>query len=198
MSGKPFECGYGAIVNEDVEVLERCLQMRMLPVEPHDTIRVCEIGAHDGNTGLGIKRFLETLGFELQYWGIEPDPHRIKFIWEGATLIVGDSSEVFHQVPGDLDLVWVDGCHCFNHVALDTLHYAPKVRVGGFICYHDINPLGEGAEHQYHGPVIPEFGLATNQALKALRFPWPEWELFMECFPADIHNCGTRAYRRIA
>lgn len=94
-------------------------------------------------------------------------------------------------------MLWVDGCHCMRCVVMDVLHYTPKVRPGGYVCFHDVNPKGEGAEHQYHGPMIPEFGLAVNQALHAIRFPWPNWAFFMERVPTDVHNCGTRAYRRI-
>ena len=45
MSGKIFECGYGAIVMEDVVVLERCLEKLC---SPGAAVRVCEIGCHDG------------------------------------------------------------------------------------------------------------------------------------------------------
>ena len=139
MSGEPFKCGYGAIVNEDVEVLEWCLRQL---VRPNDDVSILEIGTHDGGTAMGMMRFLESIGGAIDYYGIDPDngSHRPRHLPGGARIIIGDSAEVYDQVPYDHDLVWVDGCHCFNHVVLDTMHYAPKVRMGGFICYHDINP----------------------------------------------------------
>lgn len=194
MSGKIFECGYGAIVMEDVEVLESCLEKLC---SPGATVRILEIGAHDGGTALGIKRYVESHGAGLEYYGIEPDRARTPFIWPGATLINGDSAEVFNQIPGDLDLVWVDGCHCMNHVILDTVHYAPKVRNFGFICYHDTNPESQGIDKQhYHGPDIPEFSVAVNRALMAIRWPWGPWEAFRESYPLDQPRCGTRAFRK--
>lgn len=206
MSGKLFD-RYGAILDEDVEVLEACMkkigESRMIGPGggSYAPIRICEIGMHDGATAKGIESFWkQRLYFTLEYYGIDPDDgtKRPRYTPQGATVIVGDSCEVFNQVPDGLDLLWVDGCHCFNHVVLDTLHYAPKVRVGGFICFHDVNPKGQGTEHQYHGPDIPEFGLAVNQALTAIQFPWTGWQLFMERIPTEVQNCGTRAYRRIA
>lgn len=205
MSGKLFECGYGAILREDVEVLEACLQ-RLIGgpgevVVPH-TISVCEIGMHDGGTARGIESFVNAYGCALSYIGIDPDDgtKRPRHVPAGGKVIVGDSAEVYGQVPDGLDIVWVDGCHCLNHVVLDTLHFAPKVRVGGFLCFHDVNPSCQGWGHQYHGPDTPEFAVDVVHALAALRFPWPGWELFMERCPDPKENidCGTRAYRRVS
>lgn len=191
MSGKIFECGYGAIVNEDVEVLESCLKELI----PAGVVRVLEIGAHDGATALGIKRFVEAAGAKLVYYGIEPDPHRRQFAWEGATLINGKSSEVFNQIP-EVDLVWVDGCHCFTCVALDILLYSPKVRNFGFMCFHDVNPTIQGKEKQYHGPDHPAFYVDVLNGIKAMNFPSGAWEFYAEKCPTDIPGCGTRAYRK--
>lgn len=194
MSGNLFD-RYGAIVNEDVEVLEACLAR--LTEGRQSTVRVLEIGCHDGGTALGIKLFLAARRCRLEYWGIDPDAsNRIKFNWgDGCTVIEGDSAEVFEQIPENLDLVWIDGCHCFNHVALDTLHYAPKVRDGGFLCFHDTNYRGQGQFHQYHGPAdSPYFGLSVNHALYALGFPWPGWMAFEDRAPADRADCGTRSF----
>lgn len=206
MSGEPFQCGYGAIVREDVQVLEECLE-RLIYGE-HPKIRVLEIGMHDGGTAKGIERFITNVPHigeaglilkDLEYWGIDPDPgtSRPRYVPEGGKVIIGDSAEVFDQIPHELDLVWVDGCHCVNHVLLDTLHYTPRVRSGGFICFHDINPAGQNAkEHQYHGPNTDAFGLAVTSALEAICFPWAPWTLFDEKYPSDRANCGTRAYRK--
>lgn len=199
MSGKIFECGYGAIVREDVEVLEACLlAVARDAVVKNRPVRVLEIGMHDGGTARGIERFVKESNWYLDYIGIDPDDgtKRPRYVPAGGRVVVGDSSEVFSQIPGGLDLVWVDGCHCMNHVILDTLHYGRKVRPGGFMLFHDVNPKGQGKEHQYHGPDEPEFGLAIDMAHEAIEFPWSPWIKFMERVPDDVHNCGTRAYRR--
>lgn len=197
MSGKLFD-RYGAILEEDVEILEECLMVALMETGAERSLRVLEIGMHDGGTARGIEKYVNGLDAKLAYWGIDPDKGltRPRYAPKDATVIIGDSAEVFNQVPDDLDLVWVDGCHCLNHVVLDTIHYAKKVRTGGFICFHDVNPVGQGQEHQYHGPVIPEFGLAIDMAHKAIQFPWSPWLLFKEGWPTDVHNCGTRAYKK--
>lgn len=206
MSGQPFECGYGAIVQEDVQVLEQCLAELcgafggnvVATNNPLHPIRICEIGMHDGGTARGIEAFLLKFGRRLEYYGIDPDDGstRPRYVPEGGKVVIGDSAEVFNQIPDGLDLVWVDGCHCRGHIILDTVNYGERVRPGGFMLFHDVNPAGQGQEHQYHGPEIPEFGLAIDMAHKAIRFPWHPWVLFAEAWPTDRHNCGTRAYRK--
>lgn len=203
MSGEPFQCGYGAIVNEDVSVLERCLTAALgdayvvLGERPRP-LRVLEIGMHDGGTAQGIERWCRIHAIDLDYIGIDPDDgkSRPRYVPENGRVVIGDSAEVFSEIPGGLDLIWCDGCHCINHVALDTLHYERKVRRGGFMLFHDVNPVGQGKEHQYHGPEYKEFGLAIDMAHKLIGWPHDGWELFAEAWPTDRHNCGTRAYRK--
>ena len=204
MSGKLFD-KYGAIQAEDVEVLEACLTHIAEQARKDGRFaRICEIGMHDGNTARGIENFFKERGQQMTYWGIEPDTvsTRPRFVPANGLLIQADSAECYEVIPEWLDLVWVDGCHCRNHVVLDTLNYAPKVRVGGFICFHDINPIGQGllSEHQYHGPNTPDFALAVNKALSLIRFPWDNWTFFAQGVPpaSDGIDCGTGAYRRIS
>ncbi len=204
MSGEPFCCGYGAIVSEDVAVLEACLTVALMDGHARNwdggppKLRIVEIGMHDGGTAKGIEDFLAARGVALDYVGIDPDDGttRTRHVPNDGKVIVGKSAESFHLVEGNIDLLWIDGCHCLNCVVLDTIHYTPKVRKGGFVCFHDVNEVGEGSEHQYHGPDIPEFGLAVNHALAAIRFPWEPWTMFGEAWPTDRHNCGTRAFRK--
>ena len=207
MSGTLFECGYGAIVLEDVAVLEACLfalQDQFIPGLDH-VIRVLEIGMHDGGTARGIENYLKPVSDRigrnlLRYTGIDPEngSTRPRHIPAGGKVIIGDSAEVFSQVEGPLDLVWVDGCHCMNHVILDVAHYATMIRVGGFILFHDANPTAQGQTHQYHGPDIPEFAVSVTKGLEAIQFPWPNWKLFDKRFPSDKQDCGTLAFQRIA
>lgn len=205
MSGHLFD-KYGAILQEDVEVLESCLTIVAAACKAQGRFaRICEIGMHDGNTARGIENFFKALGLSMTYWGIDPLTaavnQRPRYIPANGLEVIGDSAEVFNQIPDGLDLVWVDGCHCRNHVVLDTINFESKVRPGGFICYHDINPAGQGRleEHQYHGPNIPEFALAVNQALDLIRFPWGTWQFFAEKYPQPAEfpfDCGTRAFRK--
>lgn len=218
MSGQLFSRGYGAILDEDIEVLEACLRAIMdakqqpagsteaISTNILPRVKVCEIGMHDGNTARGIETFLHTHGFGLEYYGIDPDDGstRPRVCPNGGHILVGPSNEMFIHVPEGMDLVWIDGCHCEPCVICDIALFAPKVSVGGFLCLHDTNERGQfrsDAGHQYHGPEdSPYFGLAVRHAMKSIRFPWPEWELVADRTPPepDRIDCGTMAFRRIA
>lgn len=205
MSGRLFD-RYGAILPEDVEVLEDAMRHIVAEWNGNDprVVNVLEIGMHDGATARGIETYFNLHGVNIHYIGVDPDDGttRFRYVPNGATVIVGDSAEVFARVPGDLDLVWIDGCHCMNHVMLDTIHFAPKVRPGGFMLFHDVNPRGQGLHHQYHGPETPEFGLATDLAHAAIGFPWSSfwkpWDKWIEKIPAEVErtDCGTRSFRK--
>ena len=41
----------------------------------------------------------------------------------------------------NLDFIYIDAIHTFDHVMMDLIRWCPKVRVGGIIYGHDSNPL---------------------------------------------------------
>lgn len=55
----------------------------------------------------------------------------------------GKSSELASSFPdGYFDWVYVDGDHCYEAVKNDLALYAPKIRVGGFLCGDDYDNSG--------------------------------------------------------
>lgn len=184
---------YGAVCKEDIQVIEASVSALL----PRDVVRVLEIGAYEGQTGAGIKRFLEANGSKIAYWGIDPgllgknDPP-----FEGATTIKGTSEESFHLVPDEFDFIFVDGNHSRNSVMLDILNYEPKVVPGGFMLFHDTSPTMQGQDYQYHGPKIPEFHVAVLAAFELVGWPWHPWTKFMESVPTDDNRYGTHSYRK--
>ena len=54
-----------------------------------------------------------------------------------VTLIQGRHQDVANQVPGDADLLFVDGYHSEEFVTTDLELGWPKVRPGGVLCGHD-------------------------------------------------------------
>ena len=179
---------------------------------PKPVVRVLEIGTYEGHTARGIKKFLEAHGSSIAYWGIDPglaDPNGARFSgakkefyakapFPGANFVKARSDEAFHLVPNDFDFIFVDGNHSRNAVVLDVANYYRKVAPGGFMLFHDINPANQGAKfytYEPPGPQIPEFGNCVVEALELIRFPWEPWFLFMEKYPLDHHQNGTRAYR---
>ncbi len=184
---------YGALQRGDIEVLEAVLEA----IRPSGKCRFLEIGIYDGHTARGVQEWCRNNNVDLDYWGIDdaslcsPKPP-----FPGATLIVGNSIEVFYLVPKDLNVVFVDGNHSCNHAILDTLHYGARVVDGGFMVFHDTAP------HLQHtmrepGPDIPEFYNAVNQAHDMLNFPFEPWTMFKRCLGhRDDKFGGMTAFRK--
>lgn len=110
------------------------------------------------------------------------------FALEHPLLIVGDSTcpDIKQRAAanGPYDIVYVDGCHEYEYVKEDLLHYPTLVRPGGYLVVDDAScylkqPFGffQGIE-----PVC--------RAVRAVIEPDPNWEHLL----AIVHN---RVFRRI-
>lgn len=190
----PFCPRFGSVIEEDAQVIEATLAQFQQPA-----VKWLEIGMFAGGTGRGVRDFLSARGMALEYWGIDAglitDPVTP---FAGAHVIKGRSEEVFPYVPDGFDGIFIDGCHCRNHVILDTMNYGPKVRVGGFLLFHDCGKASQGIDKQPCGPNVPEFGISTLAAFQMMKWPTPEWELFMEKEREGLALGGTRSYRKLA
>lgn len=190
----PFCPRFGSILEEDAQVIEATLSQ--LCGQPK--VKWLEIGMFQGGTGVGVRDFLAARNVALEWWGIDaglitdPSPP-----FPGAMVIKGRSEEVYPDVPSGLDGIFIDGCHCRNHIVLDTLNYAPKVRAGGFLLFHDCGKASQGKDKQPCGPDLPEFCISTIAGLEILKFPTVDWELFMEREREGCPLGGTRSYRRL-
>lgn len=61
-----------------------------------------------------------------------------------VTWIKKESSVAVDAVPSDVDFVYIDGNHDYEHVKEDIALYYPKVKAGGVIGGHDFNGLYSG------------------------------------------------------
>jgi len=190
----PFGPHYGSITPEDADVIE----LTLAQLVPLGKVKWLEIGMFRGGTGIGVRNFLAARNVALEWWGIDAgyitDPG-IPF--PGANVIKGRSELVYPSVPDDFDGIFIDGCHCRNHVILDTMNYAPKVKVGGFLLFHDTSPFAQGKDKQPCGPDVPEFWISTLAAFELMRWPFPGWTLFAEKWQEGLPLGGVRSYQKV-
>lgn len=190
----PFCDRFGSILEEDAQVIEATLEH----LSGQKRVRWLEVGMFAGGTGRGVRDFLARKGIELEWWGIDAG-----YITEpispfpGANIIKGRSEEVYPLVTGLFDGIFIDGCHCRNHIILDTMNYGPKVRVGGFLLFHDCGKDSQGKDKQPCGPDLPEFYIQTLEGMKMMGFPTPSWELFKEMERPGCPLGGTKSFRRL-
>lgn len=163
------EIKYGLISKVDAGVLERTIDL-MCERFKDDAVFITEIGLYNCETSRGIIQYMRSKGRIPFYTGIDNEkdkpiesPYTIKFI-------KGNSNEVYNQIEDESQhLIFVDGCHCFAHVVSDFFCYAPKVKKGGFIAFHDtgrhIKPF---KDFQHGDEKNPDAFISVRKALTAI------------------------------
>ena len=145
-----------------------------------DTLNFLEIGTYNGSTAWAVKEITEAKGKKINYYGIDTLTHDT-VLWPEAHFVLGDSTKIFYQIPNlPFDILFIDGPHSTTNCMLDFLNFAPKVKVGGLILFHDASPASQcklpftpekEAEYRAGGweiPVYEEFGTAVLIALEKL------------------------------
>lgn len=147
-----------------------------------DTLNFLEIGTYNGSTAWGVKEITEAKGKWLNYWGVDTMTHDAE-LWPEAIMVLGDSTKIFYLIPDlPFDILFIDGPHNSGNCMLDFLNFAPKVKVGGLIMFHDSSPssqfpldcklppekVKEWNERGWEIPVYHEFGTAVLVAIHKL------------------------------
>lgn len=174
-------------------------------------VKFLEIGTYGGDTAREVKKWcddrthwVDEKSLEFEFWGIDNGSHPTfkecnsapSFPFPSARMVFGDSAEVFSEVPEDFDAILVDGCHCINHAILDTVHYGRRVRLGGFLMFHDTSPEVQQTMRDPHGPDRPEFYNSVVAAHKLIGFPTPGWSLWKSGFERGARWGGMTVYQK--
>lgn len=178
---------YGLISKVDAGILERAMDL-VCQRFPGDTINYCEVGLYNGRTSSGVKEYLESKRRECRITGIDNfvDNEKLIFFPDGANLITGNSSEVYNLLDDESQhLIFVDGNHSFPSVIADYFCYAGKVKVGGYLCFHDsgkhIKPF---TDYQRMGSdKDPDMHIAVRRALRViglLEDKYEGWKLIID------------------
>lgn len=171
-----------------------------------EKLRFLEIGVFFGGTARGVKEWCDSFGVKLEYFGCDDFSHpnfvvplnafEGNFPIAGATFKFGASWNVFHLFPDDMDIVFVDGNHSGNAVILDTVLYAPKVRPGGFMIFHDTAPHIQQTMPEQNAPNHPWWSNSVNAAHALIGWPWKGWTLVSDTYDADASFGGCRVYQK--
>jgi hypothetical protein len=194
---------YGLISETDAMTLEKTIDL-ICDEFKNEFINVTEIGLYNCETAIGIWKYIgQKKVRHCKYIGIDNEKDN-KIEPPGfINLIIGNSNEVYNQLEDNSQhLVFVDGCHCFSHVVSDFFCYAPKVKVGGYMVFHDtgkhIKPFKDFQHGDKNNPdayisvrkALNETGLIIdidNRHLKVLRkYQMLQWELIFD--EADPFN----------
>ena len=183
---------YGALNSVDVQILEEVLSKYS-----ERPLRFLEVGIHVGSTARGIADYCNRNAIGLEYWGVDAVKPDVCPPFPGASFVHGDSAEVFHLVPRGFDIAFIDGCHCRNHVILDTLNYGDRVSHWGYLLFHDCSPEIQQSMRDPHGPNIPQFHNSVLEAHKLMGFPGRQWEHVRSGYEHGHQYGGIDVYRKV-
>jgi len=196
---------YGLISRVDANVLEKTIDLICKEFPDETLISVCEVGVYGGQTSQGIYEYIESKGRMSFNIGVDnnKDGEEVRFFYNN--LLKGNSSEVYNKIKDDdMHLIFIDGLHTFAGVISDFFCYAPKVKIGGYLAFHDtgkhLDPLsgwqGVGDKNDPDmclGGVrkaLDKIGLLNNKL--------PEWKIIFDEAQIDDEGGGICIFKKIS
>jgi hypothetical protein len=183
---------YGLINSQDAFFIEETLRDIVSDFKGYLPISITEIGLYNCETSIGIKNFIESLGREVKYTGIDNEKDKPIVAPFDMNLIIGNSSEVYNQIPKySQHMIIVDGDHSFPGAICDFFCYADKLKYDGFFVFHDTAPhIGGFKDWQRRGDrEDSDMYISVRKALDkigVLKNKLSGWRLIVDaCDPND-------------
>ena len=114
--------------------------------------RTVELGSYLGWTSalLSLVTYADTVSIDNGEFGTPGEAARYGY---HLTFLLGDAADppfvksVMANLGGPIDLLFIDDGHYYETIALEFKLWRPHVRPGGWIVFHDINPLANIGPH---------------------------------------------------
>lgn len=168
-------------------------------------IRLWEIGVANGATCYGTVEYCERKNYELKWTGVDLPGVGPKVLPPNCIFLEGPSEEVYIKLQADhCNLLFIDGCHCSNHVVMDFCNYGERLEYHGLCVFHDsVNcPSWVGmaghSNYQGHGPRVDDFGIGVRMGLRKLGLLdglRKDWKFFGEQTVGTAQ--GAMAFERV-
>lgn len=135
----------GRIQQNQIE-LNLFLNRVMFDLEPKRTV---ELGSWKGATAmlLSLATSEVTVSLDVQDYGGREDACQVARFYGHVLWFYLESARsqktvehVMQVLGGPIDLLFIDDGHCIEEVTEEYNLWAPMVRKGGWIAFHDINP----------------------------------------------------------
>lgn len=172
---------YGLISQTDARTLEKTIDLICAEFSEDSIIDITEIGVYGGGTGMGISEYVRSKDMLVWVTGIDnfKDGQPMDFPYN--KFIKGNSTEVYHQLKDNSQhLIFVDGDHSKIGVIGDFYAYADKVKVNGYMVFHDTGKHIKPFKDFQHGDITnPDAYISVRKALEKIGllskvfFPYP-------------------------
>lgn len=160
---------YGLISTTDANTLELTLRL-IFEHFTNDVINVTEVGIYGGETGNGIREFIEGSGRKSFITGIDNNKDNEPLRFKYDSLIIGDADEMAFKIADNSQhLILLDACHCFAHTVSNFFSYADKVKKGAYIAFHDTGKHIQIFKDFQHGDKENQYAyISVRKALYAI------------------------------
>lgn len=193
---------YGLISETDGRTLEKTMDL-ICKEFVGEVINITEIGIYSGETTKGICEYLESKGRGCFTIGIDNDRDGQEVLFSYySRLIKGNSNEVYNQIPEESQhLIIQDANHSYQNAIQDFFCYMRKVKIGGYMWWHDTAVHVQGTGWQLMGSrEDTDMAISVRKALTDIGLfdnKYEGWEFVME--DADLNDTGggCAVFRRI-
>lgn len=105
-----------------------------------DGVKVIELGTRSGNSTAAFLAAAEA--HDGHVWSVDIEWTRLPECWYESnrwTYVIGDDCDptIVDQLPDDVDILFVDTSHHYEHTLTELRLYTPKVKPGGVVLLHD-------------------------------------------------------------
>lgn len=120
---------------------------------------IAELGTRSGNSTAALLAGAEFRD-SGRVWSVDIGQVTIPDLWRGldswAFLCADDmSEEALAFIPGELDLLFIDTSHLYDHTLAELRAYVPRVRKGGRVLLHDTQWDFRGCDVDLGAPTGP-------------------------------------------
>lgn len=101
---------------------------------------VLELGTRSGNSTAAFLCAVDEVDGHV--WSVDIEPPEAPGWWADTgrwTVILGDDTDeaVIEQTPPQVDVLFVDTSHAYEHTLTELRIYVPRVKPGGVVLLHD-------------------------------------------------------------
>lgn len=165
---------------------------------------IVEVGTAHGASIRNMYNLLQVYvpDKEIEYYAIDSklhgyDPYYVNDV-EDIQFLDGMSTDraIIDKVPDEVHFLFIDACHCKEHVYQDLKNYTPKLIKGGCVALHDCLPEFQGGSIQPSTPQCDPDDRHIGVLAGIERFGMKGYELVFEDFPKDKDYGGARVYQK--
>lgn len=192
---------YGFVRDIEADLIDKILDRLK---SEFGAIRMLEIGVFSGDTVRGVYRRAKEIDCPVECVGVDFEKYRPNPTPDPSyQFFSGDSMDMWRDMTGNCEFLFIDGCHCVNHSMMDFCNYSPFVEVGGYCLFHDTAlPKDQFSQepwpqdHSYAGKDPSKLGVREGlKKLGLLQGYRIDWELIEEV-PSDTGLMGMILFQK--